>query len=374
MTSKANKITIYIITIAISLLIFFLSISAPIVVTDSDYSIYNSDWNGCSDLAVKTREMGSFAPNIELEEDKRTEVTQKDLTEYEVEPNKTGLMIIGPRQEFSEESVEFVHSFLQEGGKMVLADDFGSGNTLLGGLDTNSSFRSSPLLDLAFEKKPDFGVAYNTTEHNMTRDVSQVMLNSPTSINKDENATTILSSSEASWLDKNENSIKDEDESFRRYPLVTKEDYGEGELILVSDPSIFINSMLERKDNRVFSENTLSYLSQGRSEIIFDESHREMSFIYRIIYIKDVPTTIIGALLLVVGLGIGIYSILPDESENFFRVIRKLTSYVMGEEEEEKGTVAKVLNNHPDWDKDKLKMINDRFVKADKGDEEIGKS
>ncbi|MEF8832232.1 MAG: DUF4350 domain-containing protein [Candidatus Thermoplasmatota archaeon] len=368
MTSKANKITIYLITITISVLIFFLSISAPIVVNESDYSIYNSDWNGCSDLAVKTREIGRFAPNIELAENKRTEVTQKDLTEYEVEPKKTGLMIIGPRQEFSQASIEFVDSFLQEGGKMVLADDFGSGNSLLDRLDTNSSFYSSPLFDLAFEKKPEFGVAYNTTEHNMTADVSHVRLNSPTAIDKDDNASTILSSSEASWLDQNENSIKDESERFKQYPLVTTEDYGEGELILVSDPSIFINSMLDKDDNRVFSENILQHLSRGRSDIIFDESHREMSFIYRIVYIGDVPTTIIGALLLIAGLGIGIYSIIIDNGKDIFREMSKLTSYLIREEEEEKGVVGKVLNNHPDWNKDKLKMINERFIEEKKGD------
>jgi len=367
MNNEKNKIIIYIIVISVFFLILILSIFAPIIVNESDFSIYNPGWNGCSDLAVKTREMGSFTPNIELVEGKQTEITQRELTEYEVEPKDTALMIIGPREEFSEQSIEFVDNFLQNGGKLVLADDFGSGNTLLEGLETNSSFYSYPLLDLAFENKPDFGVAYDLEDHTLTQDVSQVMLNSPTALDKDANATTLMRSSESSWLDVNENEMKDEDEPFKKYPLMTTEDYGEGELILVSDPSIFINSMQERKDNRLLSENILSHLSHERSNIIFDESHREMSFIYRIIYTGDLPNFMIGAFFLMTGLIFGLYFGFEDSKDFLFKKTSFILSYITGEEEE-KSKIGKVLNNHPDWDKDKLEMINERFIKHKKGD------
>ncbi|MFP4142657.1 MAG: DUF4350 domain-containing protein [Thermoplasmata archaeon] len=356
-----NKVTIYIITIAVFFLILILSISAPIVVNESEYSIYNTDWNGCSEMGIKTRNIGSFTPNIELVEGKHTEVSQKELTEYDVEPENSGLMILGPREEFSENDTDYVDSFLRNGGIMVLSDDFGSGNDLLEALETDSSFKSSPLLDLAFEKKPELGVAYNLTEHNITENVSNVMLNSPTAIEKDPNATTIMSSSEASWLDTNENRVKDEGESFEKYPLITTEDYGEGELILVSDPDIFINSMQDKKDNRILSENILRYISKGRSNIIFDESHREMSFLYRIIYTGNVPTLLIGALLLSIAVGIGIESTISMRGEDLFEKLRNVILHILGEEEEEEGAVGKVLNNHPDWDKDKLNMIYERF-------------
>ncbi|MBS3781785.1 MAG: DUF4350 domain-containing protein [Candidatus Thermoplasmatota archaeon] len=368
-----NRITIYIIVIAIVFLIIFLSVSAPLVVNESDFSIYNPGWDGCSNLAVRARDMGAFTPNIELAEGKRTEVTQRELNEYDVEPNKTSIMIIGPREDFSGESVDFIHEFLDNGGRLVLADDFGSGNSLLSGLDTDSSFHSSPLLDLSFEKKPEFGVAYNISEHQLTQDesnqnVDQIMLNSPTAIDKKENATTIVASSKASWLDENENRMKDKDEPFKEYPLITIEDYGEGELILVSDPSIFINSMQNRKDNKVLSENLLDYLSQGRSDIIFDESHREMSFVFRMMYTGDFPTLVIATVFLLIGLGTGIFFMFSDFKAVIFEKINVVLSVLMSEEKKEE-PVGKVLNNHPDWDKDKLKMINERFINVDKGED-----
>jgi len=367
MREGMNRITVYIIVTAIFFLLLFLSVSAPMVVNDSDFSIYNTGWNGCSDLAVKTREMGSFTPNIELAEGKRTEVTQRDLTEYEVEAEKTSMIIMGPSQEFSEESIEYVDEFLRDGGKLLLADDFGSGNTLLDGLETDSSFHSTPLLDFAYEKKPELGVVYNFEDHVLTENVSQVMLNSPTAIDKSEGASTLMRSSEASWLDRNENRMKDEDETFDEYPLMTVEDYGDGELILVSDPSIFINSMQERKDNSVLSENILNYLSSGRSDIIFDESHREMSFVYRMIYTGNVPGIVIGTLFIFAGFGIGIYLGLSELRDVLFQKMMKVVPFLFGEQEKE-DPVGKMLNNHPDWDKDKLEMINERLVENGKGD------
>ncbi len=367
MRDVMNKVTIYIIVVSIFFLLLFLSVSAPLIVNESDFSIYNPGWNGCSDLAVKSREMGSFTRNIELAEEKRTEVTQKELNEYDIKPNRTGMMIIGPREEFTTEDVDFIDSFLKKGGKLVLADDFGSGNDLLKDLDTNSSFYSHPLLDFSFKESPELGVAYNTEDHDLTDNVSQVMLNKATAIDKDEEANTILNSSKAAWLDENENGVKDENEDFEERPLITAEEYGDGELILVSDPSIFINSMQDRKDNGKLTDNILEYLSRGRSAIIFDESHREMSFIYSMVYRGNVSRKVITYLLALSAGGILIMSSRSEILKILTGILKKGLAFLRGEEKEE-DEIAKVLNNHPEWDKDKLKMINERIVKAREGD------
>ncbi len=367
MRDVMNKVTIYIIVMTIFFLLIFLSVSAPLVMNQNDFSIYNSGWDGCSDLAIKTREMGSFTPNIKLAQGKRTEVTQRELTEYDINPNRTGMMIIGPREDFSQKSVDFVDTFLKRGGKLVLADDFGSGNDLLKGLETNSSFYSSPLLDFSFEKGPELGVAYNIKDHELTRNVSQVMLNKPTAIKRDEEAKVIMNSSRASWLDKNGNAVKDEDEEFKKRPLMTVEKYGKGELILVSDPSIFINSMLDKKDNKAMANNVLSYLSQGRSRIIFDESHRKMGFIYKMVYTGNLSRQMIS-FVMAAATGLILLSYLKSEIVDVLSSIMVKATAFLFEEEEGEETIAKVLNNHSEWDKDKLEMIHDRILKAQKGD------
>ncbi|MFP3871840.1 MAG: DUF4350 domain-containing protein [Candidatus Natronoplasma sp.] len=365
-----KKITIYIVVMSIFALILFLSVSAPLLMNDADFSIYNPGWNGCSDMAVRTEELGKFTPNIELSEGKSTDVTQRELTEYDVEADETSMLIIGPRQEFTESEKRYIDEFLEEGGRLLLADNFGSGNSLLEGLDTNSSFHSAPLLDLAFDKDPHFGVAYDVREHEMTRNISHVMLNNPTAIDKGEEAVSLLNSSRGSWLDEGE-STSEEDRDHKQYPLITVEDYGKGELILISDPSIFINSMRDKMDNDILRRNLLNFLSEGRENIIFDESKREMDFVYRVIYRGEYPERTTSAVIVLAVTGVSLFVLFPESKSVVVDRGMKLLHPILRKEEEEKDPLTKVLNNHPDWDKNKLQMIDERFIKSDDGDGEI---
>ncbi len=57
--------------------------------------------------------------------------------------------------------------------------------------------------------------------------------------------------------------------SMKSYPIMAEIKYGSGRIILLSDPSIFINDMFD--ENRQFIENLVSYL--GVKRYYFDESH-----------------------------------------------------------------------------------------------------
>ncbi len=373
MKENMKKITLYIVVFAVFALIVFLSLSAPLLVSDADFSIYNTGWNGTSELAVRTEQRGSFTPNIELAGEGSTEVTQRELTEYDVDPNQTSIMIIGPEQDFTEEEKEYVDNFLEQGGRLVLADNFGSANTLLEGLDTNSSFHSEPLLDMAFDKEPHFGIAYDVKEHDLTENVSHILLNNPTAVNKGEEAVSLLNSSRASWLDEGQTEEPEDMDrkDYDQYPLVTVEEYGEGELVLISDPSIFINHMNDRMDNDVFIENMLDYLSEDRENIIFDESKRDMDIVYSIIYTGNYPGRTTSAIIIFVLMSMSVFLIFPESKDIILRKFEELLKLFLKDEEEEKDPLTKVLNNHPEWDKKKLQMINDRFIKFEKGDGEV---
>ncbi len=369
MKESMKKITVYVVVISVFALIVFLSVAAPILMNSADFSIYNPGWNGCSDLAVRTSELGRIRPNIELAEGKSTEITQRELTGYDVEPYDTSILIIGPDQEFTEGEKEFLDDFLREGGRLMLADSYGTGNTLLEGLDTNSSFYSDPVLDLAFDKEPHFGIAYDVEEHELTQNVSHVMLNNPTGIDKDEEAVSLLNSSRASWMERDGEKIRE-----GPFPLLTVEGYGEGELILVSDPSLFINSMRDKMDNDIFVQNMLLYLSEGRENMIFDESKREMNFVYRMVYTGSYPGRTTSALIVLAAMGVSISIIFPESKNNLLEKGGDLLLFFSKEEEDEMDPMTKVLNNHPEWDKNKLQMINDRFIKSGNGDGEIERS
>ncbi len=343
MNKTVRRFVVYISIISVVALLFALSMLAPLVTTDADFSIYNTGWNGCSSLAVKTYRTGSFVPNLELAGGEEIEVVQRGLTSYDVDPSTTSLVFIGPDKTMGEDDADFVHSFLENGGKVLIADDFGTGNTLLQLLNTSSSFRNTPLMDLSFEKSPNFPVIYDLAPDPLTDGVDMLMLNHPTTLSLDPEATALVNSSAASWI---------EGGTPRKHPILSIERYGDGELILLSDPSVLINSMLDKRDNSIFVDNLLGYLSHERERIIFDESQREMNLVYSMVYNYSPPSRNTIFLLLLVGITGTTIVFAPVDFKKLLLLLK---------DKEKEDLVEKVLKDNPDWDERKLKMIYERF-------------
>lgn len=356
MTPFLKKVTLYIVLISVSLLILLMTMAAPILTTGADFSVYNSGWNGCSDLAVSSYEAGTFTPNLRLDNGQSIEVEQKDISSYQVPPRRSTYIFLGPDKEFTSSDADHIHEFMLQGGTVLLADDFGSGGSLLKKLNTTSSFLGKPILDLSFEKKPHFGVAYEISDHPITRNVAFVLTNKPTGITPSEDATVLMKTSSASWLDSNENEIQDQGERQREYPLLTIEDYGDGKLILLSDPSIMINSMNERLDNDILVENMMGFVSDGKDDVIFDESHREVNLVFDLVYSFRYPSRGLSFLVLVLSIGVTAMIFVPSLKKGLFSGVEFIL-HLFRKEEVQGDIVEKVLSNNPDWDEHKLKTI-----------------
>lgn len=358
MRKRMRTITIYIIAAVVVALMFLFSLSAPLVTNNADFSIYNTGWNGCSRLAVRTYETGDLIPNLRLANDRDMEVTQKTILDYSVIPNSTSMVILGPDLDFSSDEVEYVDNFLRDGGKVVLADDYGTGNQLLDGLNTSSRFAGETLYDLSFEKSPEFSVVYDFREHELTQDLFFVMLNRPTYLRPDDTAVPLMNSTQGSWVERGE----DETHKIGSAPLLSVERYGDGELILLSDPSMLINSMIDRLDNEIFLMNLLDHISEDRTDIIIDESHRDMNLVFRIIYTENYPSRYVSFLVISGAIMASAAVMMPGFKDKVFKNINRLLSIFIKEEKED--TLSKVLNNHPDWDKHKLEWIHERLSES----------
>jgi hypothetical protein len=59
-------------------------------------------------------------------------------------------------------------------------------------------------------------------------------------------------------------------------PVLASLSYGEGKIILCSDPSVFINYMIGRADNKQLFENIIANLTNNdpQATVFFDEAHR----------------------------------------------------------------------------------------------------
>jgi len=222
------------------------------------YHPLNPDWNGCSKVANTTGKT-------------------KLLLSYRIPlPNQPSLLaIIGPSTIFTKDEIAEIRSFLEAGGTVLLADDFGTGNTLLKGLNVSAQFSGKPFADLYYySKAPRFPLIGAFSPSPITANVTTLVLNLPAyiDITNSSRVTKLASSSPFSFVDLNGNGRPSPNETISSYPVLVDIEIGRGSLILVSDPSMFVNEMIDLYDNMQLFENLLR---MGRDSLIFDVAHLE---------------------------------------------------------------------------------------------------
>lgn len=264
-----------VLTIATALLA--LSMVSPVISTTVDFSIFNTSWNGTSNLAILTYQAGKFSPTFVVESSGADlTVAQLDLDEIELDPNTSALVIIGPTETFSTAEGEIVREFVSEGGVLLLADDFGTGNNLLEQINASARFSGKLVMDLAYQKKTEFSVCFDLREDPITTNVSRLLLNYPSSIVVNSSDTDALAwTSVASWLDITGDRTQDWEEPRGPFCILAREKMEQGTIILLSDPSVLINGMREHLDNEIFANNLINVVSESRATVFFDESHRD---------------------------------------------------------------------------------------------------
>jgi hypothetical protein len=160
-------------------------------------------------------------------------------------------------------------------------------------MEATSRFSGSLAMDLAFEKQPEFSVCFDFSSDQVTHNVTTALLNYPTALTVDEGTTKVLArTSVASWLDTNGNRLEEPGEPRGPFPILARERLGEGNILLLADPSVLINGMNGFLNNSALASNMLNVVSSERVSVYFDESHRDffdpISLTAR--FTGDVPT------------------------------------------------------------------------------------
>ena len=227
--------------------LLILPLSVPVIKTSVDFSMFNTNWNGCSEFAKVLVERGKIAPVL-------YSYNSIDLKREGV------LIVVGPDVDFSPLEIEEVRSFLEEGGTLFIADDFGLANSLLEGLEVKGKFSDKPLGDIFYCKKADFPVVARIEDPQLSYGVEKLVLNIPSVITGLEGEEEVFSS-KVSVVGGNR----------RSYPILAEIRYGAGRVILLSDPDILINDMAT--ENGKFIDNLVGYLSPGSDLFYFDDAH-----------------------------------------------------------------------------------------------------
>ena len=249
-----------------------------------DFRTENPFWNG-------TKEISSGYPISPLE----------SLSNLPSSPQGSTLILI-PYLQFSPAELEALDSFITRGGTLILADDYGYGNQILEYLGLKARFSGQALLDpLSNYKNERFPQISYLKSSYLTSNIDNLVFNHATCLTDIEATDVLALSSSFSFLDLNGNREWQEGEPTGPLPVISHHNLGNGEIILVSDPSLFINSMETMASNDKFIQNMAAITE---SNLLIDQSHLPPSNLHQtknlLTYIRGLFITPLGTLGLVI--------------------------------------------------------------------------
>ncbi|MDD2779526.1 MAG: DUF4350 domain-containing protein [Candidatus Methanomethylophilaceae archaeon] len=209
--------------IIVSLLVMIAAVIliAQFATTDAEYSRYNINWNGTSDF------FGMAAD-------------EKFVYSYDDLPAAGGntLLLIAPGTDFTG-----LAGFLYRGNTIIIADQSENANIFLEDIGSSMRVHDEQVRSTSMEYK-DMGIFRGTVEGDLFgSNVTTLTFNYPGYVT---GGDVVAATSYLSWIDTNANNIPDSNETLKVYSLIASENIGNGRVIIIADPSVFINSMLIR--------------------------------------------------------------------------------------------------------------------------------
>lgn len=220
---------------------------------------YNPGWEGTADLRG-------------LDDDEGAEPTlARNASAYGGAGDGTVAYVVAPTEPYSDRDAARVAGFVERGGTLVVADRDGTGNELLATVGAEARVDGVPVRDERhYYRSPALPEATEVSDHPLTDGVDAVTLNHGTVVEPG-NATVLVRTSPFAYRDENRNDRLDDDETMAAHAVVTLEEVGDGRVVVVSDPSAFINVMLERPGNRALAANLVS----DHDRAVVDVSHAD---------------------------------------------------------------------------------------------------
>lgn len=309
--------------------------------SSSPFGSYNPQWDGTSDLRQYTADRGATPAIVTTTADYPQTAT-----------NGTLAVVLGPDESYTAAETARIRRFVTAGGTLLVAEDYGSvGNDLLATLGAQARFDGRPLRDeRQYYRSLRLPVATNATATSISDGDTQLTLNYGTAIDPN-GATVALSTSDYAYLDANRNEQLDSTEQLTSYPVVTIESVGAGRVIVVSDPSVFINDMFERPGNQAFVQTLLRGTNADR--VLFDRSHSAQPPLLTQLYLflQDTPGAqallvfVIGGLLIAWVRADGWYDSWRDDADEQHTAVSS------------EALAAYLYDRHPDWDESRIQRM-----------------
>lgn len=221
--------------------------------SSTDFAVSNTHWNGLSEVS---RQFG-----VKL-------LTQTNG--FPVESRGTVLLVI-PSVPPQPSHLRSMKRYVESGGVLVLLDDFGSGNDVLTFLGSQIRFSGQLLADPLFHlRNSRLPRIFDVAPSPITQGVEELVLNHATVLTGISEIQGVAVSSPVSYLDLNRTGRRDEGDPVGRFVVAGLEPHGSGYMVVVSDPSILINGMIDLAHNRRLLLNAVN-LAGGNARVFLDD-------------------------------------------------------------------------------------------------------
>ncbi|MDF2692558.1 MAG: hypothetical protein K0S65_941 [Labilithrix sp.] len=193
------------------------------------FDLAGSDWEGGTELVRLAR--------AELGAARVTATTQIDFTDLKPED---GLILLYPERSLD---VDELTKFMRAGGRVILLDDFGRGESLL--LNFGMKRVPSPRQPAeSLRHNPQLALAEPASAHPVVADVNRVVTNHPTGLGHPDLSPVLKIRAASGEPD---------------VTVAVAGAVGQGRLLAVGDPSIVMNSMLRYSGNKTFARGLVRY-------------------------------------------------------------------------------------------------------------------
>lgn len=242
--------------------------------------------------------------------------TKKTISELDAEsitslddlpgaPQNTALIAV-PKKGYGDAEMAQLQRFVENGGRLVLMDDYGYGNRILAHLGVEITFAEQPLLDPLFcYKNQQMPRSTDFSLQLQEMGISVVTLDRATVLSNVDASEAIAWSSPSSFLDLNKDGSWQEGEPKGPLPVAAESRLGSGTVDVVASPGMMINSLSQRDDNLLFLKYLTGY-EAGTERILVDSSHLSTApldvYKIRLAEIRQMlsnPYAVLGILLLV---------------------------------------------------------------------------
>lgn len=318
----------------------------------TSFSLYNGAWDGGSDMT-----------GVANDED-ATVTVARSTGEYDRVPaSESVAIVLSPDRTYDADDVERLRAFVETGGTLVVADDYDPhSNRLLADLGVDARLHGAPLRDEQYYgSSPAFPEATGVRDHPLTEGVDRLTLNHGTAVEPN-GATVLVNSSQLAYLDTNRDGGVDRAEPLGPHPVAVSERVGDGRVVVVGDPSIFVNAMLDRPGNRQFARNLVT----GDEHVVLDHSHADRVPPLAAARLSLQRSPLLGGLVgLLVVAGIGAAA----RRENWVGAVRRrLPGRFRADDETaavrvDEATIRQaVRDRHPDRDPDRIARVTSNVI------------